>query len=150
MRIFTRYPRLCMREKKVIYSEQELLDCIREGAQNRKQCIMSLYSFEEVLDKKVRQETAVIDCAMWIGDRAFCESKCKLFPRDPSIVIDEGKDHLAIVFKNFTRQQLQSLNACTELETMFVVPKQLNLRTGKRCAILKAFNLKKEDLENFV
>lgn len=136
MRIFSRYPRIAMREKKVIYSEQELLDCIREGAQNRKQCIMSLYSFEEVLDKKVRQETAVIDCAMWIGDRAFCESKCKLFPRDPSIVIDEGKDHLAIVFKNFTREQLQSLNACTELDVLIVVPGCLNLRTGKKCTIV--------------
>jgi hypothetical protein len=125
-----------MREKKVVYSEQELLDNIREGAQNRKQCIMSLYSFEEVYDKKVRPETAVIDCAMWIGDRAFCEGKCKLFPKDPSIIIDEGKDHLGIVFKNFTREQLQSLNACTELDILIVVPGCINLRTGKKCTIV--------------
>jgi hypothetical protein len=130
-----------MREKKVVFSEEELLDNIREGAQNRKQCIMSLYSFEEVYDKKVRPETAVIDCAMWIGDRAFCESKCKLFPHDSSLVIDEGKDHLAIVFKNFTREQLQSLNACTELDIMIVVPGCLNLRTGKKCTIVKRNNI---------
>lgn len=136
MRIFSRYPRLCMREKKVIYSEEELLDCVREGALNKKQCIMSLYSFEEIYDKKVRPETAIIDCAMWIGDRAFCENKCKQFPKDPSIVIDEGKDHLAIVFKTFTRAQLQSLNACTELDVCIVVPGCLNLRTGKKCTMV--------------
>jgi hypothetical protein len=125
-----------MREKKVVYSEQELLDTIREGAKSGKQCIMSLYSFEEVYDKKVRAETAIIDCAMWVGDKVFCENKCKQFPRDPSIVIDEGKDHLAIIFKPFTREQLQTLNACTELDVMIVIPGCINLKTGKKCTMV--------------
>jgi hypothetical protein len=136
MKIFSRYPRVAMREKNVVYSEEELLDQIREGVKNHKQCIMSLYSFEEIYDKKVRPETAVIDCAMWKGERTFCENKCKLFPKDPSIVIDEGKDYIAIVFKNFTREQLQSLNACTDLEAMIIVPGCLNLQTGKKCTII--------------
>lgn len=136
MKIFSRYPRVVLREKKVVYSEEELLDAIREGVQNKKQCIMSLYSFEEVYDKKVRPETAVIDCAMWIGDLTFCENKCKQFAKFPSIVIDEGKDHLAIVFKDFTREELQNLNACTELDIMIVVPGCLNLRTGKKSTIV--------------
>jgi len=139
MKIFSRYPRLAMREKKVVYSEEELLDNIREGAKMGKQCVMSLYSFEEVYDKKVRPETAVIDCAMWIGDLQFCENKCKQFPKNPSIVIDEGQEHLAIVFRSFTREELQSLNACTQLDIMIVIPGCLNLKIGKKSTIVRRY-----------
>lgn len=137
--MFSRYPRAIFRDRRVILSKEELQMAIKEGAQARKECIMSLYSFSAVLDNKPVWEKVIIDCILWEGKEDFCRSMIRKFSSYPSLLIFDGSIYQAIVFKESTQEELQRLHANSNLGKMILVPGTLNLRTGKKCRIVEKF-----------
>jgi len=135
--MFNQYPRAIFRERKIVFSKEELVDKVREGVKVRKQPIMSLYSFREILDKKPRWETVIIDCICWEGQKGFCKAMLNKFSGYPSVLIFDGIRYMGIVFKESTEDELFRLKANTKLNLMILIPGCRNLRTGKKCTIIE-------------
>lgn len=135
--MFRRYPRVVMREKRVIYSTEGLKKAVKEGAKSNKVCVMSLYSFQQVKDKKVIWESAVIDCILWEGQLSFCEGIYSKFSNHKSIIIYDGAQYQVIIFKESTLEELKRLNANKQLNKMILIPGTFNLRTRQKCKIVK-------------
>jgi len=134
---FRQYPRAVMREKRTVFSEVGLKRTVTEGKRVNKVCLMSLYSFTIVRNRKVVWESALIDCILWEGKKGYCESMINKFPKFPSLLIFDGTRYQAIVFKYSTLEEMGRLRANTQLNKMILIPGYMNFRAGKKCMIIK-------------
>ena len=97
--MFSRFPRIMLREKRVVYSKHQLLEKLKEASQFNKACELSLYSFEEINDRKPIIKSAVIDCLLWEGDLNYCRNLCNNFKNDKWIILNNGQNYQLIVFR---------------------------------------------------
>lgn len=134
-----RFPRMIFKEKKVVFSREQMEELLEEGRKINKMCLVSLYSYEEVRDKKIVPESAVIDRMLWEGTLEKCEEICDRFKQYKRMIVFDGEKYLAIVFKESSLDELAKEGACTDLEKMILLPGYPNLRTGKICKVVKEY-----------
>lgn len=139
MELLDRFPRMAFREKKVVYSKEELEELLEEAKKINKLCIVSLYSFEEVKDRHAVIESAIINKMLWEGSLDYCEEICRKYKDYQRMILFDGEKYIAIVFKEATLEELEKEKACTDLGKMILLPGCINLKNKQVCRIVKEY-----------
>lgn len=123
---------------------------IKEGAQIRKQCIVSLYGFEEIYNRKVVPSSVVIDCYLFSGNESKLIQLGEEFKRKniKSYLIFDGKETVLLseiwtsldeLVKQKPFYYSKDINLNTNIFKMIVFPGTINLKTGKKSVVRKVF-----------
>ena len=135
MELFEKYPRVVLKDRMIVFSKEHLEEILEEAKKYNKACIVSLYSFEEIKGGQVTPQSAIIDKILWEGSLEYVKEKCSKF--DKYAIIFDGEKYLGIVFKESTVEELERLQACTQLDKMILYPGSINLKTKKTCKVVE-------------
>jgi len=144
--MFNLYPRLALRENRMILSRTELEVRLEEAVRNNKSCEVGLYAFEEWRNSKPVVESVVVDSVLLKGDREELEKVGEYYSKKGirSYLLHDGEKYILIL-----RIYLKSLEVLREFTVPFkveverdplvkiVVPGAVNLRTGRKCRVVR-------------
>jgi len=141
--MFTLFPRLIFREKKLVFSKEELKDKLEEGSLSNKICYVSLFAFSEWYNSEPLEESVMVDTILLSGSKSLLETFADSNPY-PAILTYDGKEYLLWVSRDATFEELQlmivpGLKIEKDIRKMVVFPGTVDFKTGKKVEVVRTW-----------
>ena len=142
------FPRMMWKERRLVFSKEEMDFMLGEGLKIHKQALLSLYPFTTIRDRKPVEESIIIDKLLFEGSLNNLERLAKDLTgytytihscNGTYLLVNIDVLHEELEQHKTYYDSMYNVNTNTNLKRMLVIPGTIDLKTGNESKILKEF-----------